>query len=422
MDGFWNPIDSSGIVGFPHDIPEDAIDNIPDFFDHTHPGAHIWAFTKFIEKWCDPPTYEDVLMQLFVFTLCGERAMSWFHDSPDNTFKTIQDLLHAFLNLFGRSQQEVQDELVDNFMETWRNKNLSYIETIRSDIEADAPSDPIKEINEVVQNMQPSQEEPCEAIDEQFVAIEDQFEIMDDDCSETCIEYLDPHELELDSEKDKEVHEEILDESMDESVICFDEVKELEFENVEYLDNLSSHPPPDEPILLKDNFENFEVNSMMVPVVCSSSAFQPEDDLMQNYVEMEGSFSLSMSDHYDNWLVVHLDKHEQQSIQILHSLSYSSVWLEGRKNMVFDWFFLIKSSKLIKLGKGSSVSHPGQGLFRHLWHRFTHCMGGCNVSLTLPCILILYHFNLLCKHVLRNFFLYHVHVVILLLYFRNFIM
>jgi hypothetical protein len=31
MDGFWNPIDSSGIVGFPHDIPEDVIDNIPDF-------------------------------------------------------------------------------------------------------------------------------------------------------------------------------------------------------------------------------------------------------------------------------------------------------------------------------------------------------------------------------------------------------
>jgi hypothetical protein len=69
MDGFWNPIDFSGIVGYPHDISEDAIDNIPEFFDHTHAGAHIWAFTKFIKKWCDPPIYEDVLMQLFVFTL-----------------------------------------------------------------------------------------------------------------------------------------------------------------------------------------------------------------------------------------------------------------------------------------------------------------------------------------------------------------
>ena len=55
MGGFFDPIDFSGIAGYPHDISEDAIDNMPDFFDHTHAGAHIWAFTKFIEKWCDPP-------------------------------------------------------------------------------------------------------------------------------------------------------------------------------------------------------------------------------------------------------------------------------------------------------------------------------------------------------------------------------
>ena len=52
--GFFDPIDFSGIVGYPHDISEDAIDNIPEF-DHNHAGAHIVAFTKFIDKWCDPP-------------------------------------------------------------------------------------------------------------------------------------------------------------------------------------------------------------------------------------------------------------------------------------------------------------------------------------------------------------------------------
>jgi hypothetical protein len=372
MDDFFGPIDFSGIVGYPHDISEDAIDNIPDF-DHTHAGAHIWAFTKFIEKWCDPPIYEDVLMRLFVFTLVGERAMYWFHDSPDNTFKTIRELLHAFLNLFGRSQQEVHNELVDNFMETWKRKNLSNIKTIISDIEVDAPSDPIKEINEITQNMQPSQEEPCEAIDEQFVAIEDQLEVIEDDFTETYIEYPDPHELELDSEKYEEVHEEILDESIDESIIYFEEIKELELENVEYLDDSSPHPPPEEPIFLKGNFENLEENSMVVPVVCSFSTFQPEDELMQNYVEMEGNFSLMMSYHYEYWLASHLDSHEQQSIQSLHGLSYSNVWLKGRRSMVLGWFFLTKSSKLIKLGKGSSVSHPGLGCFRHLRHHFTHC-------------------------------------------------
>jgi hypothetical protein len=404
MDDFFGPIDFSGIVGYPHDISEDAIDNILDFFDHTHLGAHIWAFTKFIEKWCDPPIYEDVLMRLFVFTLVGERAMYWFHDSPDKTFKTIQDLLHAFLNLFGRSQQEIHNELIDNFMETWRRKNLPNIKIISSDIEVDAPSDPIKEINEIVQNIQPSQEEPCEAMNEQFVAIEDQLDVIEDNFTETYIEYPNPHELELDSEKDKEVHEEIPDESMDESVIYFEEVKDLELENVEYLEDSSPHPHPEKPIFLKANFQNLEENSMMVPVMCSSSVSQPKDKLMQNYVEMEGNFSLSMSYHYENWLASHLDSHEQQSIQSLHGLSYSSVWMKGRRSMVLGWFFLTKSSKLIKLGKGSSMSHPGQGLFRHLRHQFTHCMGGCNVSLTLPCILILYYFNLLCQYVLIFYF------------------
>ena len=130
----------------------------------------------------------------------------------------------------------------------------------------------------------------------------------------------------------------------------------------------------------------------MVPLTCSFPTSQPKEDFVQNNGKMEGNFRLSMSYHYEYWLASHLDSHEQQSIQSLHGLSYSSVWLKGRRSMVLGWFFLTKSSKLIKLGKGSSVSHPGQGLFRHLRHHFIHCMGGCNVSLTLPCILILYYF------------------------------
>ena len=400
--GFFDPIDFSGIVGYPHDISEDAIDNIPEF-DHTRAEHHVAAFSRFVSEWCNPPIYEDVLMRLFVLTLVGERESDWFHDSPDNTFKSIQDLLHAFLKQFGRHDQETQDSLVDIFMGSWEYINMSYMETISSDSEVDIPSNPIEEFNETVQNMQLSQEEPCETENEQSLAIEDHLEIMEDDCTETYI-YSDPHGLELDSEKDREVHVETSDESIDEPVIYFDEVKELEFENVEYLDSLSSHPPPDEPVLLKNDFENFEEDFMMVPVLYSSSVIQPEDKLMQNYVEMEGTFSLSMSYHYEYWLASHLDSHKQQSIHILQGLSYSSVWLKGRRMLVLGWFFLIKSSKLIRLGKGSSVSHPGLGLFRHLWHHFTHSMGGCNVSLTLPCSLMLYYADSFCQYVLRNFF------------------
>ena len=81
---------------------------------------------------------------------------------------------------------------------------------------------------------------------------------------------------------------------MVEPIIHFEEIKEFEFENVEYLDDSSPHPPPEEPVFLKVDFENL----MMVPMVCSFPTFQPEDKLMQNYVEMEGNFSLSMSYHY----------------------------------------------------------------------------------------------------------------------------
>ena len=91
-------------------------------------------------------------------------------------------------------------------------------------------------------------------MNEQFVALEDRLRIKEDDFTKAYIEYPDPLELELHSEKDDEVHEEILDESMDEPIIHLEEIKELEFENVEYLDDSSPHPPPEEPIFLKDNF------------------------------------------------------------------------------------------------------------------------------------------------------------------------
>jgi hypothetical protein len=306
-----------------------------------------------------------------------------------STSLNLKRFLHE-VNMFAHESN-------DDFMERWRGKNLPDMDTINSDTEEDTPPDPIKELKEIILNMH-------YAHTKQFEAMNLQLDIMEARLAEdeAYIEYPDPLELELDSEKDKEVHEEIPDESMDESVIYFEEVKDLELENVEYLDDSSPHPPPEEPVFLSADFENL----MMVPVICSSSVSQPKDKLMQNYVEMEGNFSLSMSYHYEYWLASHIDSHEQQSIQSLHGLSYSSVWLKGRRSMVLGWFFLTKGSKLIKLGKGSSVSHPGLGCFRHLWHHFTHCMGGCNVSLTLPCILILYYFNLLCQYVLRIFFFF----------------
>jgi hypothetical protein len=410
MSEITRPFDFSEIVGYPNDIPEDVVDNVLEFHEGGDACAHIKAFWKLIDDWDDTPIHEDALMQLFSWTLLEGHgsACDWFLIRNEKSIKTIRDFLHEFLERFGDDQDEIYGELIDDFMEKWKRKNLSNINTISSDIEVDDPPDPIKELNEITQNMQFAHVEPCETINEQFVAIEDQFEIMEDDFTEICIEYPDPLELKIDNEKDKEVHEEIPDECMNESVIYFEQVKDLELENVEYLDDSSPHPPPEEPVFLNIDFENL----MMVPVICSSSVSQPKDKLTQNYVEMEGNFSLSMSYHYEYWLASHLDSHEQQSIQSLHDLSCSSVWLKGRRSIILGWFFLTKFSKLIKLGKGSSVSHPGLGCFRHLWHHFTHCMGGCNVSLTLPCILILYYFNLLCQYVLRIFLFFFFGIIV----------
>jgi hypothetical protein len=108
--------------------------------------------------------------------------------------KTIQGFLHDFLGRFGDDQDEIYSELIDDFMGKWKKKNLSSIKTTSSDIEVDIPPDPIWELKETIANMQFAHEEQCEAIN---MAMEDQLEIMDDDFTETYIEYSDPMDLSL---------------------------------------------------------------------------------------------------------------------------------------------------------------------------------------------------------------------------------
>jgi hypothetical protein len=131
----------------------------------------------------------------------------------------------------------------DDFMERWRGKHLPDMDTINLDTEEDTPPDPIKELKEIILNMHYAHTKQLEAMHEQLDIMEAR--LAED---EAYIEYLDPLELELDSEEDEEIHWEIPDESMDELVTDFEEIKELVFENVEYLDDSSPHPPPEEPI------------------------------------------------------------------------------------------------------------------------------------------------------------------------------
>ena len=105
--------DFSGIVSYPHDISDDVIETLSDFHDYGDASAHVRAFGQLIDDWLDPPIYggcsNDIIYE-----------DDWFHDSEDNTFKTIRDLLLAFLERFGDDHDETYNELVDAFMEKLR--------------------------------------------------------------------------------------------------------------------------------------------------------------------------------------------------------------------------------------------------------------------------------------------------------------
>ena len=139
MDDFYNPIDFSKIIDCLREFPEAVVENLLDFRNYGDANAHIRAFGRCISEWCDPRVHEDVLMKLFVVTLDIEKPYYWFHDLPDKRFKTIRDLLHAFLERFRHDRSEDYNELVDDFMETWKSKNLLSFQTTSSDIKIDVP-------------------------------------------------------------------------------------------------------------------------------------------------------------------------------------------------------------------------------------------------------------------------------------------
>jgi hypothetical protein len=74
------------------------------------------------------------------------------------------------------------------------------------------------------------------------------------------------------------------------------------------------------------------------------------------------------------WLDFHHDSPMQRFIKTLQGLPDFNVWLNKQMHMFLEWFDLKKNAKLIKLGKGSSTSHPRQRFFRHLRSYFIHDM------------------------------------------------
>ena len=159
---------------------------------------------------------------------------------------------------------------------------------------------------------------------------------------------------------------------------------------IEYPDNSNPHPPPEESISSEKIFDNCddpemisEADSLIVPVPVPIS--QTSDGLMTANGKLEDNFNFLTPDHYEQWLAFHHDSPMQSFIKNLQGLPNFKVWLNKEKYMFLGWYIPRKNSKLIKLGKGSSKSHPGQGLFRHLRSCFIHDMAdSCSFYFSQP--------------------------------------
>jgi hypothetical protein len=106
MGSFLTPLNFAAIQGYPHQIPEKAIDKLPAFQgdNATSAKSHISKFEMCLTKFCRGHTEEDVKMTLFVYSLEGD-ALDWFTDFPADTFSTLEEILDEFRKRWGDQKE-----------------------------------------------------------------------------------------------------------------------------------------------------------------------------------------------------------------------------------------------------------------------------------------------------------------------------
>jgi hypothetical protein len=106
MGSFLTPLNFAAIQGYPHQIPEKAIDKLPVFQgdNATSAKSHISKFEMCLTKFCRGHTEEDVKMTLFVYSLEGD-ALDWFTDFPADTFSTLEEILDEFRKRWGDQKE-----------------------------------------------------------------------------------------------------------------------------------------------------------------------------------------------------------------------------------------------------------------------------------------------------------------------------
>jgi hypothetical protein len=103
----YAPCDFSAINNYPHAISEKAIEKLPIFQGNNVISAkmHVKSFMRCINKWCVAHDYEDVKMKLFVLSL-EDDALDWYEDKPNNSFKTLKELIDAFIEKWGEKRDQ----------------------------------------------------------------------------------------------------------------------------------------------------------------------------------------------------------------------------------------------------------------------------------------------------------------------------
>ena len=184
MNDLYKPIDFSAISGYPHLIPEKAIENLPCFQNDNVIDVirHVQRVSHCFYKWCCNALYQDVGMKLFILSF-DDDDLDWFTKLKDKKIRTYKELTKAF-------------------MEKWKEKEPPIIKTIDSDASPDFD----EKFTDVIQAMRFAHAMRLKDMESHLAK------------AEACIKYSDPIEPEFHNKQGKEFHLEISEEPIDESL------------------------------------------------------------------------------------------------------------------------------------------------------------------------------------------------------------
>jgi hypothetical protein len=138
------PFNFINIQGYPHPIPDKAIEKLPSFQGNIVVSAktHILNFNLCIMKWCNGHNYEYFKMTLFVYSLEGD-AKKWFSEQDPNKFNTLAEITQAFNERWGdkkednhllaslNSSQKKENETMEEFNKRFNDLVKSIPQTIK---------------------------------------------------------------------------------------------------------------------------------------------------------------------------------------------------------------------------------------------------------------------------------------------------